>query len=104
MWPYLRRVVAKLKDKFTTKVPTFVYSPAVCPKCGAQIEVPLSRNPMSINCHLCKIEVHTMAIGILDTRKDRLKYVFDEVTYWVRANSEEYNDMKHKEERMGRLH
>jgi len=89
----MRRLWARIKDKFTTKVPTFCYAPAVCPHCGAMVEVPLSRSTMKITCHLCHNVIHTMAIGIIDTSENRLKYVYDEVIFWIRANSKEYNDM-----------
>jgi ribosomal protein S27E len=96
----IRKLIARLKDKFLPKVkiPTFIYAPAVCPRCGAQIEVPLSRSTMRVVCHLCQHVIHTMAIGIVDADERRLKYVYDEVCFWIRANSEEYSEMSSKQE------
>jgi hypothetical protein len=40
-----------------------------------------------------------MAIGIIDRDEQRLKYVYDEVVNWVRANSAEYDQMAGKDKR-----
>ena len=96
MW---RHILAKLKDKFTTKVPTLIYVPGVCPACGALIEIPMSRSPMRVTCHLCQQVCHSMAIGIIDLNEQRLKYVYDEVVNWIRINSAEYDQMAGKDKR-----
>jgi len=95
-------IVAKIKDKFTTKIPTLIFVPAPCPSCGALIEIPMSRSPMKMTCHVCQQVCHSMAIGIVDKNEKRLKYVYDEVVNWTRINSAEYDQMTG--ENKGSLH
>ena len=84
---------ARIKDKFTTRVPVLTYSPGICPSCGAQIEIPMSRDVTRSVCNICQTAFYSVGVGIVDANKYRLKYVYDEVVFWVRANSAEYTQM-----------
>lgn len=75
----LRMMIARLKDKFFIKVPTFSYSPAPCPSCGYVIEVPLTRTPQPITCIHCESDMFVMAVGIVDPDRDRLKHIYSDV-------------------------
>ena len=92
----IRMLIARLKDKFAIKVPTFSYSPAPCPKCGFVIEVPLTRTTVSISCSRCSNTCYTMAVGILDQDPSRLKHVYSEVISAIQKSSLTYKpEAKH---------
>jgi len=88
-------IFSKLKNFFTIKIVEVEVkpctAPAPCPKCGAGIEVPLTRNPMQKICHVCNTTITTMAIGLVDANEDRLKYIREEVIMWINVAHVEYN-------------
>jgi hypothetical protein len=88
----LSMLVAKLKDKYATKITVPCFAPAVCPACGAQIEVPLLRTPMQVKCSICETFVWVVSMGLLNLKEDDLKYMHNEVVRYINSTSQSYKD------------
>lgn len=85
----IRMLIAKLKDKFTTKVPTYCYAQASCPWCGAGIQVPLTPVPTELECVLCNTNFATVGIGLVNRDEQGLEDAYRRVSDAVMlANTE----------------
>ena len=82
----------KVKKFFIREKTVYCYAPAPCPKCGALIEVPLTRNPQTAICAMCRSKLFTMAIGLCDLNEEKLRHTWDEVGMWVKMSDVEWNE------------
>lgn len=84
-------LVARLKDRLTTKVLVPCSAPGPCPICGAVVEVYMTRTPMQCTCTVCKTTSYTMGIGLVDVNIERLQYIHNMVIREVNKASIDYD-------------
>lgn len=88
----LSLLVARLKDRFATKITVPSFSPAICPACGVQIEVPLLRTPMQFKCQVCETWLWAVGMGLINTDKNELKYTHNEVVNHIRRITKPFKE------------
>lgn len=88
------KTIAKIKDRFTKVVQVPCYSPGPCPKCGAVIEVLMTRGTSQSMCGVCGQVSHTMGVGIIDVDKERLKHIHADIIQRINKSSIEYDRRK----------
>ena len=76
-------IFSKLKNFITIRQVVYCTAPAPCSNCGVKLEVPLTRNPQKVKCYMCKTELTTMAIGLVNADEKKLQYDYEEVAMWL---------------------